>query len=112
MAALDGEVGVLEQRLETWHRDTPASQWVAAIPAFTLKGPLRLSWKALYQQFGVDPSKAEDHVTVYKFRKDCLRELTKIKIAWPALTYRVARGVVVVYPTPPQIAPAETDSAG
>ena len=79
---------------------------------FTLKGPLRLSWKALYQQFSVDPSKAEDHVTVYKFRKDCLRELTKIKIAWPALTYRVARGVVVVYPTPPQIIPVETDSAG
>ena len=79
---------------------------------FTLKGPLRLSWKALYQQFGVDPSKAEDHVTVYKFRKDCLRELTKIKIAWPALMYRVARGVVMVYPTPPLIAPVETDSAG
>ena len=38
MAALDGEVSVLEQRLETWHRDTPASQWVAAIPGVGLLG--------------------------------------------------------------------------
>ena len=32
VAALDAEVDVIEQRLEAWHRDSPASQRVAAIP--------------------------------------------------------------------------------
>ena len=42
VAALDGEVGVLEQRLEAWHRDTPASQRVAAIPGVGLLGATAL----------------------------------------------------------------------
>ena len=79
---------------------------------FALKAPLRLSWKALYRQFGVDPSKAGDRVTVDSFRKDCMRELTKIKTAWPALTYRAVRGAVLVCPTTPRISPVETESAG
>ena len=79
---------------------------------FTLKAPLRLSWKTLYRQFGADPAKAGNPNTVNDFRTKCLRELTKIKTAWPALTYRAARGVVVVYPTTPRIAPVETNSAG
>ena len=33
VAALDAEVGVIEQRLKAWHRDNPARQRVAAIPA-------------------------------------------------------------------------------
>ena len=39
--------------------------------------PMRLSWSRLYQQFGVNPAKGGDRVTVDNFRKDCLRELIK-----------------------------------
>ena len=79
---------------------------------FALKGPLRLSWPMLYRQFGADPAKAGDLVTVDNFRKDCRRELRKIKIAWPELTYRLPRGALVLYPTTPRIAPVTADSAG
>ena len=48
---------------------------------FALKRPLRLSWKALYRQFGADPAKADDKFTVRNFRTDCLRELKKIQTA-------------------------------
>ena len=57
---------------------------------FTLKGPLRLSWARLYRQFGVNPAKSVDKRTADDFRKDCLRELKKIQIAWPELNYATA----------------------
>ena len=60
--------------------------------SFTLKRPLRLSWVRLYRQFGVNPAQAGDKRTVDDFRKDCLRELTKIKMAWPDLNYAAASG--------------------
>ena len=72
---------------------------------FRLTAPLRLSWKALYRQFGADPSKATNPRTVDDFRKDCLRELVKIKSAWPGLQYRTAQGVLVISPSLPCIAP-------
>ena len=70
---------------------------------FALKGPMRLSWKALYRQFGVDPAKASDPRTVDYFRSDCLRELVKIKTAWPGLQYRTDHGVLVLSPSLPCI---------
>ena len=63
---------------------------------FTLKRPMRLSWKAIYRQFGAEPSKAGDNLTVQNFRKDCLRELKKIKLAWPSLNYATAKGVLIL----------------
>ena len=66
---------------------------------FSLKGPLRLSWPRLYRQFGVDPVKAGDNRTVDNFRTDCLRELKKIKVAWPDLNYAAAKGVLVLLPS-------------
>ena len=66
---------------------------------FPLKTPLRLSWKALYRQFGADPAKASDKFTVRDFRTDCLRELGKIKTSWLGLQYRTGRGVLVVSPS-------------
>ena len=72
---------------------------------FALKGPMRLSWKALYRQFGVDPAKASDPRTVDYFRSDCLRELVKIKTAWPGLQYRTDHGVLVLSPSLPCIPP-------
>ena len=72
---------------------------------FSLKRPLRLSWPRLYRQFGVDPAMAGDKRTVDAFRTDCLRELIKIKVAWPDLNYSTGKGVLVLWPSKPVIAP-------
>ena len=72
---------------------------------FTLKRPLRLSWVCLYRQFGAEPARANDNRTVQDFRKGCLRELIKIKTAWPDLAYATAQGVLVLWPSKPAILP-------
>ena len=72
---------------------------------FALRAPLRLSWPTLYRQFGVDPAKANDKLIVNNFRTDSLRELKKIKLAWPDLHYATAKGVLILYPSKPAIAP-------
>ena len=79
---------------------------------FNLDAPLRLSWPTLYRQFGADPGRASDKFIVRDFRKDCLRELKKIKSAWPGLRYRIDRGrrhektgALVLLPSAPQIPP-------
>ena len=79
---------------------------------FSLDGPLRLSWPMLYRQFGADPSRGSDKFAVRNFRTDCLRELKKIKMAWPGLEYRIERGrrheksgALVLLPSAPQIPP-------
>ena len=59
-----------------------------------------LPWRLLYGQFGTDPDKASDKFTVRDFRKDCLRELKKIKLAWPGLNYSTAKGVLILHPQP------------
>ena len=74
---------------------------------FALKRPLRLSWKQLYRQFGSDPAKAINKFVVRDFRTDFLRELNKIKIAWPDLHYATGKGVLILYPSAPVIAPSD-----
>ena len=83
-----------------------------AYRTFALKRPLRLSWRHLYRQFGVDPAKADNRRTVDDFRKDCLRELKKIKLAWPELNYAVAKGVLILLPSTPAIAPLNQGQLG
>ena len=73
---------------------------------FSLTHPLRLSWPQLYRQFGAQPSKAKDHYAVKGFRKDCLRELKKIKTAWPGLNYATRKGVLILLLSKPAISPA------
>ena len=73
---------------------------------FLLRAPQRLSWQQIYRQFGVDPAKASENRTVQDFRKDCLRELKKIKLAWPELNYTTAPGVLILLPSTPAIAPS------
>ena len=72
---------------------------------FPLGAPLRLTWKQLYSQFGAHPSKASDNNTVQAFRYKVLRELKKIKMAWPGLNYTTAPGVLILLPSTPAIAP-------
>ena len=74
---------------------------------FALKRPLRLSWRQLYRQFGAHPAKSNENLTVNAFRRDCLRELKKIKLAWPELTYATAKGVLILSPSTPAVPSAQ-----
>ena len=74
---------------------------------FALPRPLRLSWPHLYRQFGAHPDNASDKRTVLDFRRKVLRELKKIKLAWPGLNYTTASGVLILHPSRPAIPPAD-----
>ena len=78
----------------------------AVYRTFSLRAPLRLTWRLLYSQFGSDPDKASDKRTVDAFRTKCLRELKKIKLAWPELNYTTATGILILLPSVPTIAPS------
>ena len=73
---------------------------------FALRTPLRLSWPHLYRQFDADPSKAGNHDTVQYFRRKVLRELKKIKLAWPGLNYATEPGVLTLLPSTSAIEPS------
>ena len=73
---------------------------------FALTTPQRLSWQQMYRQFGAHPDKASDKRTVDNFRTDCLRELKKIKLAWPDLNYTTPPGLLILHPSIPHIPPA------
>ena len=79
---------------------------------FTLKCPIRLSWGRLYRQFGADPAKADDKNTANNFRTDCLRELKKIKMAWPGLNYATAQGVLILWPSKPAVCARAASARG
>ena len=66
---------------------------------FRLDRPLRISWKQLYAQFAQDPQKTANTKAVDNFRAKALRELIKIKIAWPGLDYATPRGALELLPT-------------
>ena len=72
---------------------------------FALRAPLRLTWRLLYSQFGAHPAKASDKETIQNFRRKVLRELKKIKLAWPELNYSTAPGLLILHPSIPAIAP-------
>ena len=72
---------------------------------FPLRAPQRITWRQVYRQFGVDPARASDRVTVRNFQREVLRELKKIKLAWPDLNYSTAPGVLILHPSTPVIAP-------
>ena len=79
---------------------------------FALRAPLRLTWKQLYQQFGAHPAQASNNVTVQNFRRKVLRELKKIKLAWTELNYATAKGVLIILPSIPAIAPLNQGQPG
>ena len=70
---------------------------------FSLRAPLRLTWRQLYRQFGAHPSKTSAKRTIQNFRAKVLRELVKIKTAWPSLNYATAKGVLILHPSTPAI---------
>ena len=73
---------------------------------FTLRAPLRLPWRHLYRQFDAAPAKTPDKQSIKFFRRKVLRELKKIKLAWPDLNYATARGVLILLPSAPAIPPS------
>ena len=73
-------------------------QWIN-YRTFTLDRPLFLSWKQLYKQFGGDPSRVGERYEVRDWRRQAIRELTKIKIAWPGLDYSTPKGGLLLLPT-------------
>ena len=64
-----------------------------------LRPPQRLTWQQVYRQFGLHPDKASDKNTVQMFRRNILRELKKIKLAWPGLSYAIAPGLLILHPS-------------
>ena len=79
---------------------------------FPLRAPQQITWKQMYRQFGSDPAKASDNVTVQNFRREVLRELKKIKLAWSGLNYTTAPGLLILYPSTPAIAPLNQGQLG
>ena len=72
---------------------------------FPLRAVQQITWKQMYRQFGLHSSKASDKKTVLNFRVKILRELKKIKLAWPELNYSTAPGVLILLPSVPAITP-------
>ena len=72
---------------------------------FPLRAPQRITWRQVYRQFGLHPDKASDKKTVLNFRSKVLRELQKIKLAWPDLNYSTAPGFLILHPSTPTIGP-------
>ena len=71
---------------------------------FRLDRPLRLTWRQVYRQFAHRPELDFGH-SVKDFRKDVLRELGKIGIAWPQFSYSTPKGFLVLHPSPPRVSP-------
>ena len=75
---------------------------------FTLRAPQRLSWRQVYRQFGPNPNNAATNNAIQNFRRRILRELKKIKLAWPGLNYSTAPGLLILHPSTPTIPPVES----
>ena len=73
---------------------------------FTLKRPVRITWRQLYRQFDANSTKTPDKQRIKFFRRKVLRELKKIKIAWPDVNYATDPGVLILYPSTPAIEPS------
>lgn len=72
---------------------------------FRLDRPLRLTWRQVYRQFARCPE-PQLRQSVKDFRKDALRELGKIRVAWPQLRFSTPKGFLVLRPSPPRVSPA------
>ena len=73
---------------------------------FTLAEPVKLRWEQLYEQFGAHPNRPT-RIAVQNFRTDAVRELEKIKLAWPQIRYSLPQGALLLMPTKPRIAPTK-----
>ena len=58
------------------------------------------------------PAKASDPRAIDDFRKDCLRELKKLKVAWPDLNYATGQGVLGLWPSKSAVLPRAASACG
>ena len=79
---------------------------------FALRAPLRLTWKQLYCQLAAHPDNAHNKKNIQNFRVQALRELKKIKLSWPGLNYSTGKGVLILLPSTPTIAPLNQAQLG
>ena len=77
---------------------------------FGMTESFSLTWRQIYRQFGANPAKA-DKATLSNFRADVLRELRKLKGAWPGLDYSTPKGCLRLKPARPLIAPSRPGAA-
>ena len=70
---------------------------------FSLTHPFALTWKPVYAQHRFFPEEAGDDLTVRNFCRKCLRELKKIKRAWPGVRYTTERGRHIPHSAPAQV---------
>ena len=77
---------------------------------FGLTESYKLTWRQIYRQFGVNQTRT-DKRTVDYFRSDVLRELGKLKEAWPGFDYGTPKGCLELKPTRPLIAPSRPGAA-
>ena len=79
--------------------------WLVVYRTFVLRAPQRLTWRQLYRQFDADPAQTPGKRAIQDFRRKVLRELKKIKLAWPELNYTTGPGLLILHPSTPTIAP-------
>ena len=63
----------------------------------------QLPWERLYRQFGATPDRAGDKYVIRDFRKDLLRELTKLKLCWPTLEVSTPKGCLEIKACAPTV---------
>ena len=66
-----------------------------------------LTWRQVYRQFAAHPETPTTRKPSKTSRVQALRELKKIKLAWPELNYTTAPGVLILHPSTPAIPPAQ-----
>ncbi|MEM6927690.1 MAG: replication protein RepA [Myxococcota bacterium] len=71
-----------------------------------LQRPVHIAWRQLHAQFGAGYTGDRG---VVNFAAAAKRELRKIRVAWPALTYETPRGRLLLHPTVPSVAPRPLD---
>ena len=86
----------------------PRSLHVAHLPDVHAQGSAAALLAATVPPVRIEPGPGKRHTNIVNdFRTKCLRELTKIKSAWPDLHYSTPKGVLLLSPSPPRIPPAQ-----
>ena len=82
--------------------------WLA-YKTFRMRKPIRLAWRQLYSQFGARPDDVQKN-QLDGFRQSSLRELIKLRTAWPELNVEVVFGGLIISQSMPRIQPNETST--
>lgn len=59
----------------------------------------KIPWKRLYEQFGSSKAETAGEHAVMTFRVAALKELEKLRVAWPELDCDLIRGSLIIKPS-------------